>query len=132
MNCNHPLKKGILLLAIFVSSLSLAQQKPASGFTDQELKNAGWTQQQIDELRESTQESTRESEADAGTNAQPDKSRVGYSSVFESYVPFDYLPEIEWREANDKVGEIGGWKTYLRMVQEAAESASDGDEDRKQ
>jgi len=27
-------------------------------------------------------------------------------------------PMQDWREANDRVGEIGGWRTYLREAQQ--------------
>lgn len=43
-----------------------------------------------------------------------------YSSVFESYIPFDEVPEISWRDANDAVGQFGGWRAYLKLVQEEA------------
>lgn len=43
---------------------------------------------------------------------------LDYSSVFENYIPFDDVPEIGWREANDNVARIGGWRAYLKMVQE--------------
>ena len=43
-----------------------------------------------------------------------------YSSIFESYIPFDEVPEISWRDANDAVGQFGGWRAYLKLVQEEA------------
>lgn len=43
-----------------------------------------------------------------------------YSSVFERYIPFDEVPEISWRDANDAVGQFGGWRAYLKLVQEQA------------
>lgn len=66
------------------------------------------------------------------SDSPPLESSIGYSSVFDSYVPFDHVPDINWREANDKVGEIGGWRAYLKMVQEiqkleAEAKAKEGD-----
>jgi len=43
-----------------------------------------------------------------------------YSSVFDGYVPFEEIPDIGWKEANDNVGEIGGWRAYAKLVQEEA------------
>lgn len=43
-----------------------------------------------------------------------------YSSVFDNYIPFDEVPEISWRDANDAVGQFGGWRAYLKLVQEEA------------
>ena len=43
-----------------------------------------------------------------------------YSSVFENYLAFDEVPEISWRAANDSVGQFGGWRAYLKLVQEEA------------
>lgn len=45
---------------------------------------------------------------------------LDYSSVFDDYLPFDDYPDISWKEANDNVGEIGGWRAYLKLVQEEA------------
>ena len=41
-----------------------------------------------------------------------------FSSVFDGYMPFDETPQLDWVEANDKVGQVGGWRAYARMVQE--------------
>ena len=43
-----------------------------------------------------------------------------YSSVFDNYIPFDEVPDISWRDANDAVGQFGGWRAYLKLVQEEA------------
>lgn len=34
------------------------------------------------------------------------------------------LPERSWREANDTVGRLGGWRAYARELQGAAPAAS--------
>ena len=47
-----------------------------------------------------------------------------YRSAFESYRPFRDIDVGSWRAMNDRVGEIGGWRTYAREIaQGAAESA---------
>lgn len=33
---------------------------------------------------------------------------------FDRYQGWRDTPPADWREANDRVGEIGGWRTYLR------------------
>lgn len=48
-----------------------------------------------------------------------------YSSVFDNYIPFDEVPEIGWREANDNVGQIGGWRAYAKLVQEEAKKKAE-------
>lgn len=35
-------------------------------------------------------------------------------------------PPQDWREANDRVGEIGGWLTYIREAQEGEGGAGQG------
>lgn len=46
-------------------------------------------------------------------------------SAFEAYRPFADEPLIPWRQANDQVGRIGGWRAYAREAQgeEAAPAA---------
>lgn len=45
---------------------------------------------------------------------------VMYRSAFENYRPFTTEMIRPWREANDTVGSIGGWRTYLRESQQGA------------
>ena len=40
-----------------------------------------------------------------------------YRSVFDGYRPFSDQPVVSWREANDLVGRIGGWRAYAREGQ---------------
>jgi hypothetical protein len=50
--------------------------------------------------------------------------RAVYRSAFEGYRPFRDIDVGSWRAMNDRVGEIGGWRTYAREIaQGAAESA---------
>ena len=47
-----------------------------------------------------------------------------YRSAFERYNRFEDPPSRSWREANDTVGRIGGWRAYAR---EAHAGPPDGD-----
>jgi len=48
----------------------------------------------------------------------PIVSPLQYLSVFTTYRPFQEQPQIPWREANDAVGKIGGWRFYAREAQQ--------------
>lgn len=48
-------------------------------------------------------------------------SELQYVSAFRNYQPYADQPVQPWREANDRVGQIGGWRVYAR---EAAMSRS--------
>tara|TARA_R110002049_G_scaffold141576_1_gene303294 strand:+ start:1269 stop:1598 length:330 start_codon:yes stop_codon:yes gene_type:complete len=43
---------------------------------------------------------------------------TGYSSSFDDYVQDEDVEAGGWVQANERVGEIGGWRTYLRQAQE--------------
>ncbi len=45
----------------------------------------------------------------------------GYRSALEGYQPYSEEKIVPWREANDTVGKIGGWRAYAK---EAAEGQS--------
>ena len=44
-----------------------------------------------------------------------------YKSVFESYAQWEWLDTEDWREANEDVGEIGGWRYYAREPEKGVE-----------
>ena len=44
--------------------------------------------------------------------------------IFKGYQNWRDEPLIDWREANARVGEIGGWRTYLRESQEGGGAAA--------
>lgn len=53
--------------------------------------------------------------------ATPDRSGVAlppvtlsYRSAFTDYRAYSEQPLASWREANDKVDQIGGWRAYAR------------------
>jgi hypothetical protein len=45
-----------------------------------------------------------------------------FKSTFEQYKPYSVEKIVSWKEANDEVGRIGGWRAYLQdAVKEAAQ-----------
>ena len=52
-------------------------------------------------------------------------SPLEFRSAFEGYKPYTDEKTIDWKRANDNVGEIGGWREYAREASQpetAAES----------
>lgn len=49
----------------------------------------------------------------------PPAAMAPYRSVFDSYQPFTDEKLAPWKDANDTVGKIGGWRTYAREAREA-------------
>lgn len=45
---------------------------------------------------------------------------------FKHYQTWRDEPLQDWRASNDRVGEIGGWLTYLRDAQQGKDSAGPG------
>ncbi|WP_157264206.1 hypothetical protein [Azohydromonas aeria] len=50
-------------------------------------------------------------------SATPAAPQSVYRSAFEGYRPFADEPVRSWRETNDTVGRIGGWRAYAREAQ---------------
>lgn len=50
----------------------------------------------------------------APNNTTSVTSTFQYHSVFAQYQLFNEQPVLPWREANDTVGKIGGWRFYAR------------------
>ncbi len=119
LNVNRVL---VLVLITAAAPVLPAEPPAAYSFSDEALKQAGWTSKQIAELRAEAPEKA----PGVVPDVHPDFS---YSSVFKDYKPHDYLPDLDWSSANEKVGEIGGWRSYARQVLEAqrAERAKEGD-----
>ncbi len=52
----------------------------------------------------------------------------------EGSVPFRHYqgwrdePPLDWRQANERVGEIGGWRTYLRESQQGGDDRAGQDD----
>ena len=51
------------------------------------------------------------------STAAAGSATVSYRSAFDRYRPFSDQPLVPWRQANDHVGQIGGWKAYAREGQ---------------
>lgn len=49
-------------------------------------------------------------------------STLSYRSAFEGYKPYTDDQLLNWKDANDTTGRIGGWRAYAREAQEAAGS----------
>ena len=48
------------------------------------------------------------------TSAAPSSVTLGYRSAFTDYSAYSEPPIVSWREANDKVEQIGGWRAYAK------------------
>lgn len=57
----------------------------------------------------------------AGPTA-PDQT--AWRSAFEGYQPFADAAVAPWRESNDTVGRIGGWRAYAREAQGEAPASA--------
>ena len=55
--------------------------------------------------------------AAAQSGTTPATPQALYRSAFEGYRAFADEPVRPWRETNDTVGRIGGWKAYARELQ---------------
>lgn len=53
--------------------------------------------------------------ADTSRSALP--STLKYESPLRAYKAYAEQPVGSWREANDRVGRIGGWRAYAREIQ---------------
>ncbi|TXH59059.1 MAG: hypothetical protein E6Q93_09605 [Burkholderiaceae bacterium] len=53
--------------------------------------------------------------ADAAQPSLP--SKLQYVSPLRAYKPYADQPVESWREANDRVGRIGGWRAYAKEAQ---------------
>jgi hypothetical protein len=58
--------------------------------------------------------------------AEVDPPDEAATAPFKQYQGWRDEPLQDWREANDRVGEIGGWRTYLRESQPAGDAADQG------
>ena len=55
--------------------------------------------------------------------AEPPASAQAMPAPFNQYQGWRDEPLQDWRQANERVGEIGGWRTYLRESQPAGDGA---------
>jgi hypothetical protein len=67
--------------------------------------------------------------ATAAAAAKPKAPVATYRSAFDGYRGFADAKPVPWREANDNVGRIGGWRAYAREAAQAnAPSSAAGDD----
>lgn len=57
-------------------------------------------------------------------NAQAPVPTLSYTSSLSSYRPVLELSVGSWREANERVGRIGGWRVYQREALSPPSAAS--------
>lgn len=50
-------------------------------------------------------------------DAPPPETGRQPAAPFDRYQGWRDTPPADWRAANDRVGEVGGWRTYLRESQ---------------
>ena len=66
--------------------------------------------------------------ADAQTSSAP----APYRSAMEGYKPYTDEKIVDWKQANDSTGKIGGWREYAKEAQQpdaadaSAKPAPDG------
>jgi hypothetical protein len=54
----------------------------------------------------------------------PAPGPVPYRSALEGYQPFAETKAVPWKEANDTVGRIGGWRAYAKEAAPAPKPAA--------
>jgi hypothetical protein len=57
-------------------------------------------------------------------DAQAAVPPLTHSSAFTGYRPYSDPKLTPWRDANETVGRIGGWRAYAREASQAAEPAA--------
>jgi hypothetical protein len=58
--------------------------------------------------------SVRVADAQGPTPPAPQAPAVEYQSIFDRYLKYVEQPVAAWRESNDNVGRVGGWRAYAR------------------
>lgn len=48
----------------------------------------------------------------------PSSVKLSYRSAFADYRTYSEQPIASWREANDNVGKIGGWRVYSKEARQ--------------
>lgn len=56
----------------------------------------------------------------APTASAPVSSAPEFRSALEGYQPYTDEKTINWKEANDLTGRIGGWRAYAKEAQQPA------------
>ncbi|MCO5118634.1 MAG: hypothetical protein M9951_03250 [Burkholderiaceae bacterium] len=57
-------------------------------------------------------------QAPADTEASPPSlpTKLSYSPAISAYQTYEDQQGQSWREANDRVGQIGGWRAYAKEI----------------
>jgi len=63
----------------------------------------------------------------AGKPLSPPTQMLSYQSVLSDYRHYDDNPPGDWRAANERVGQIGGWRTYAKEAYEASQREASTD-----
>jgi len=71
-------------------------------------------------LAQPTSPTSHQSSAPAASATTTQASTTPYRSAFENYQPFAEEKVLPWKEANDTVGAIGGWRAYAKEASEEA------------
>jgi hypothetical protein len=58
--------------------------------------------------------SASEDRASPPFSKEPVPVPLSYRSIFSGYMSFKDQPVLPWQVANDRAGEIGGWRFYAR------------------
>lgn len=56
--------------------------------------------------------------AQPGPAAMAEAGPPGYRSALEGYRPYTDEKIVNWKEANDTTGQIGGWRAYAKEASE--------------
>ena len=60
----------------------------------------------------------------APTRAASSAASDAYRSAFEGYRPFADQALAPWKQTNDTVRDVGGWRAYAREAQSAASASA--------
>lgn len=60
----------------------------------------------------------------AETPAPHSSATVSYQSAFDGYQSYSDDKVLSWKESNDTVGKVGGWRVYAREAQGAQPAAA--------
>lgn len=63
--------------------------------------------------------------------AAPPSATVSFQSALQGYQPFRDEPVRPWKDANDTVGKIGGWRAYAKEAAEPARASPEASESPK-
>ena len=63
--------------------------------------------------------------ASAATAPSTQAGTTPYRSAFENYQPFAEEKVLPWKEANDTVRAIGGWRAYAKEANEEKDTPQD-------